>query len=301
MRSPLAAALSYADRGWAVFPCNEPVASGCSCHRPGCASPAKHPRTIHGLRDASTDPERIARWWRRWPTANIGVQTGATSGLVVLDVDPDHEGLRTLADLQRQHGPLPPSPAVRTGGGGRHYWFAHPGQAVRNSAGRLGSGLDIRGDGGYVIAPPSRHITGGRYVWASEVALAPPPRWLLELAREPAPPEPAPERLARHPVRGAGAWAQAALRGELGRVREASEGTRNNTLNRAAFVLGQLVATGHLAEQHVGDVLISAGLSAGLRPSEVRATVASGLKAGMRIPRARLPAQPVPRIGRELE
>jgi hypothetical protein len=285
MRSPLDAALSYAQRGWAVFPCHEPAMGGCSCRRNDCSSPAKHPRTLHGLRDASTDPEVVSRWWRRWPDANIGVRTGGESGLIVLDVDPDHGGLNTLVELERRHDQLPPSLTVRTGAG-RHYWFRHPGRPVPNSAGRIGPGIDIRGDGGYVIAPPSRHLNGRRYHWASEQPLAPAPQWLLELTRErtqPNPPIPPRQPSISNDARP---WARAAFHGELARIRGAPQGSRNHTLNRSSFALGQLVATGHLTEESVRAALVRAGLEIGLTTKETQATVTSGLRAGGRSPRS---------------
>jgi hypothetical protein len=285
MRSPLDAALRYAQRGWAVFPCHEPAMGGCSCHREDCPSPAKHPRTPHGLRDASTDPEVVSRWWRRWPDANIGVRTGGESGLIVLDVDPDHGGLRSLVELERRHGRLPPSLTVRTGTG-RHYWFRHPGWPLRNSAGRLGPGIDLRGDGGYIIAPPSRHASGRRYQWTCGQPLAPAPHWLLALAREPTRLDP-PISLRQHPApNDTRPWARAALDGELARIRTATHGSRNHTLNRSSFALGQLVAAGHLHEEPVRSALLRAGLDVGLTPREVQATVASGLRAGSRSPRS---------------
>jgi hypothetical protein len=291
-------ALRYAARGWPVFPCHEPRGGRCSCGRPDCASPAKHPRTARGLHDATHDPSVIAGWWQRWPTANVAVRTGAASGLVVLDVDPDHGGLATLAELQRIHGGLPPSPAVRTGSGGRHYWFAHPGDNVRNSAGLLGPGLDIRGDGGYVIAPPSIHAAGSRYFWASEVALAPTPGWLLERCREQdrekSLAKPAGVQYRPHEL---GAWAAAAFESELGRIRQAAQGTRNHTLNRAAFALGQLVGSRHLDGVLVHEALVAAGTAIGLTKREVRTTVASGMRAGRRSPRSPSRLQPLGQAG----
>jgi hypothetical protein len=281
----LDAALRYAARGWAVFPCHEPADGRCSCGRTDCSSPAKHPRTARGLHDATHDPAVIASWWQRWPTANVAVRTGAASDLVVLDVDPDHGGLASLAELQRIHGRLPPSAAVRTGSGGRHYWFAHPGDPVPNSAGRLGPGLDIRGDRGYVIAPPSLHAVRNRYIWASEAALTAAPGWLLSCCRnrDQSVGRPATTQC---PPQQVGGWARAAFEGELGRLRLASEGSRNHALNRAAFALGQLVGSRHLDGEMVRDALVATGVGIGLTAREVRATVASGLRAGGRTPRS---------------
>lgn len=282
-RTPLDAAIRYAGQGWAVFPCHEPMPAGCSCRRPDCSSPAKHPRTPRGLHDATTDLKTIARWWRRWPSANVAVRTGSESGLVVLDLDPRHDGFATLAELQRRHGALPPSPAVRTGSDGRHYWFSHTGPPIPNSAGRLGPGIDVRGDGGYVIAVPSRHITGGSYQWETTAPLSPLPAWILKIARTPErsrPPVPAAVR-----CDDATPWGRAALAAELGRVGASTPGGRNDTLNRAAFSLGQLVAGGHLRDSSVRAALLAAGLSCGLSHREVQGTVASGLRAGGRFPR----------------
>ncbi|MEW6474294.1 MAG: bifunctional DNA primase/polymerase [Actinomycetota bacterium] len=276
------AALAYALRGWAVLPCHEPASRGaCSCGRADCTSPAKHPRTRRGLNEATTDPETVAAWWRRWPSANLALRTGAASGLVVIDVDPAHGGDASLARLVAEHGPLPRTLTVATGSGGRHYYFAHPGQPVRNSAGVLGPGLDVRGDGGYVVAPPSRHITGGTYQWANEAGPEALPAWLEQPPPRAAPARPQDAR----PPRQANAWASQAMLSELARVRHSEPGRRNNDLNRAAFALGQLVAAGHLDADLVHDLLVDAGLAVGLGGREVAATIRSGLEAGGRHPR----------------
>jgi hypothetical protein len=276
------AALAYASRGWAVLPCHEPARrGGCSCGRADCASPAKHPRTRRGLNDASNDPETVMAWWQRWPSANVALRTGAASGLVVIDVDPAHGGDASLARLVADHGPLPATLTVATGSGGRHYYFAHPGHPVRNSASVLGPGLDVRGDGGYVVAPPSRHMSGGVYQWANETGLAALPAWLEQPTPQHASPRPQDVRLPRQ----ADAWANQALLSELTRVRQSEPGRRNSDLNRAAFALGQLVAAGHLDAGLVHDLLVDAGLVVGLGGGEVAATIRSGLEAGGRHPR----------------
>jgi len=179
---------AYAHRGWPVFPLHSPTQdSGCDCRRDCGRNAAKHPRTQHGVLDATTDSETVARWWRMWPMANIGLATGARSGLVVLDVDPKAGGDRSLADLIARHGPLPSTPTVWTGGGGLHYYFAMPASSVRNSASTLGAGLDMRGDGGYVVAPPSVHSSRQPYVWAVACDPVPLPAWIeSRLTRTPA-------------------------------------------------------------------------------------------------------------------
>jgi hypothetical protein len=128
----------------------------------------------------------VASWYRQWPDANVGIVTGEISNLIVLDVDPKHGGDASLEGLERRYGPLPVTVESRTGGGGRHLYFAHPGQFVRNRVG-LAQGIDLRGDGGYIVAPPSIHPTGGSYAWLpgrspEELPRAPLPRWLLTAA-----------------------------------------------------------------------------------------------------------------------
>lgn len=155
-------ALEYANRGWPVIPLHTPVEGGCSCSKSDCNSIGKHPRTKNGLKNATTDEKQIRAWWKRWPAANIGILTGAASGFIVLDVD--HGGEKTLDELQRQNGPFPKTMESITGGGGMHILFAHPGGKIRNKV-RFAEGLDIRGDGGYIVAPPSLHKSGKRYEW----------------------------------------------------------------------------------------------------------------------------------------
>jgi hypothetical protein len=161
------AALAYARRGVPVFPCE-----------PG----AKRPLTRNGHWDATTDPRVIERWWKRWPSANVGVPTGKKSGVVVLDVDVDDGGLESLAKLERAGAPTPKTARTRTGGGGIHVFFRNPrGTEIRNSAGLLGPGLDVRGEGGYVVVPPSR--TRGPYKWVDRSPLAE-ASWLMQRLAE---------------------------------------------------------------------------------------------------------------------
>ena len=158
------AALSYAARGWHVFPLHTWRDGRCSCRRSACDSPAKHPRTTHGLKEASIDPPTIRAWWSRWPDANIGIATGAVSGFFALDIDPRHGGPASLEAWEREHGPLPRTLESETGGGGSHKLFLHPGFPVKNRT-NFAPGIDVRGDGGYIDAPPSLHCSGGRYRW----------------------------------------------------------------------------------------------------------------------------------------
>jgi hypothetical protein len=168
-----AAAREYARRGWSVVPVEH------AGKRPLVAWMELQTRR------ASLD--EIEAWFSRQPQANVGVVTGAVSGVVVLDVDAAHGGMDSIAAWEAQHGPLPTTVEARTGGGGRHVYFLHPGQNVPNRV-AIAPGVDIRGDGGCIVAPPSAHASGGRYAWLPghaphEVGLAPMPHWLLGLLR----------------------------------------------------------------------------------------------------------------------
>jgi hypothetical protein len=183
-------ALLYAKQGWLVFPLFRPIEGRCPCRNPECANIGKHPSTKRGFLDATTDENQIREWWEfAYTIANIGIRTGQESGLVVLDVDPRHGGDETLRQLEAQHGPLPATPTVRSGGGGRHHYFRHPGSRVRTTSGILGSGFDTRGDGGYIIAPGSLHVSGQYYEFEDgktpgDIPIAPIPTWLLAVLEE---------------------------------------------------------------------------------------------------------------------
>lgn len=184
-------ARAYADKlGWAVFPCHSIDPAGiCSCGDTECSSPGKHPRTQNGVLDATTDPDQIKKWWEQWPTANVAIATGKISGIDVLDIDPRHGGNQSLEELEAQHEPIPSTPIANTGGGGRHIVFRHH-EGLRNKAG-IAPGIDIRADGGYVVAAPSIHASGNIYSWdanlkPTKVDIAEWPPWLLALAQGPA-------------------------------------------------------------------------------------------------------------------
>ena len=163
--------MRYAELGFAVFHC-EPR--------------GKEPCTRHGCKDATRDLDQIRKWWTRWLDSNVAIATGASSRVLVLDIDPRHGGDDTLATLGASFGKLPETPTVLTGGGGLHIYFRHPGVEIPNSAGRVGPGIDVRGDGGYVIAPPSVHQSGNLYHWEvssriDELTIADAPQGLLDL------------------------------------------------------------------------------------------------------------------------
>jgi hypothetical protein len=281
--SPLLAALAYAAAGWPVLPVHTPTAGGCSCARPECRAIGKHARIRNWPRRASTDASVITGWWRRWPGANVAVATGT---ILVLDVD-GPEGAQALRDLQSAHDPLPVTRRAITARGAHLYLCADT-HLISCSAAQLGPGLDVRARGGYVIAPPSRHATGHRYRWANTHPLAPLPPWLAKLLTSTETTKSARVALPAA-VTGSGGdraarYLQAALDGELAQVAGARE-TRNNTLNRSAFRLGQLVGAGLGDAAQITDALLAAALTAGLGEREARATIASGLTAGRAHPR----------------
>jgi hypothetical protein len=197
-----AAALAYAARGWSVIPIE-----------PRGKRPLVPWLELQSRRAAA---EEIDGWFGRWPDANVGLVTGRVSGLVVVDVDPRHGGAGSLERLREAHGPLPLTVEAETGGGGRHLYFAYPGVVLANRVGIL-PGIDLRADGGCVVAPPSRHPSGRRYRWApgrgpDEASLAALPAWALPAAHGDGP--------RGHPPAH---WREL-VRGDV------VEGTRNNTL-----------------------------------------------------------------------
>jgi len=175
-------ALQYVADGYRVFPLHTVMAEGdCTCGRRECASIGKHPRTEHGMKDASTDQGQVRRWWQTFPRSNIGLATG--NGLVVIDIDPRHGGsLEALKEI----APLPKTTSVQTGGGGWHLYFTYNAQgSIPNSAGLLGEGIDVRGDGGYVVAPPSLHASGESYRILGPTKPVPLPEAFLRLLLSP--------------------------------------------------------------------------------------------------------------------
>ena len=156
-------------------------AGRCSCGDPGCTTPGKHLRNLCATRS----PERLRDWWRRWPGANVGLPTGPENGLLVLDVDSDQGGDASLDRLSRRYGPVDADLEALTGGGGRHLYFRYPPYPVPSRNGWR-EGIDIRGAGGYVVAPPSRHASGRLYRWRRGPGAGGPgdaPEWLLALLR----------------------------------------------------------------------------------------------------------------------
>jgi hypothetical protein len=274
------AAAAYVHRGWPVFPCE-----------PEGKRPAGRlvPR---GLLQATLDEDQVWSWWKREPNANIGLRTGVAFD--VLDID-GSEGMIAINEAAPwfgepwDGGPTDndtiDGPTVITGRG--HHVYV----AVTDHGNKTGliPHIDWRGKGGYVVAPPSIHANGNRYSWfpgwgPDEQEIRPVPAWLLELLTKPvAFDPPAIERGARAP--SSDAYGRRALESEAGRVVMAPEGQRNDQLNRSAHALGQLVGAGVLDVDDVINALLVAASRVGLSESEARATIASGLRAGLASPR----------------
>jgi Bifunctional DNA primase/polymerase, N-terminal/Primase C terminal 1 (PriCT-1) len=167
----IGAALALASRGMAVFPLKPRD---------------KIPITKHGCKDATVDLEVVSAWWEGYPEANIGLATGARSGVWVVDIDGEL-GEASLHALEQRMGVLPATVESITGGGGRHLFFRLPDSdevpTIKNTARKIGEGLDTRGDGGYVVAPPSIHPRGRAYAWSVDSAaeFADPPVWLVAM------------------------------------------------------------------------------------------------------------------------
>lgn len=198
----LEAALLYAGRGYHVFPVYEALADGsCACRNPSCTSPAKHPKVNNGLNGASKHPAVIEAWWspaHYGPTSNLGVRTGRESGIVVLDLDLHKPGVQQAVEAWLgQHGGAWGDPAIaRTGSGGLHLYYSYPAIdenlkiASKKALNDVG-GLDVRADGGYVLAAPSKNVSG-EYTWINDRTPGPLPdailAALLETRKVAAPP-----------------------------------------------------------------------------------------------------------------
>jgi hypothetical protein len=181
-------ALEYAEKGFPVFPVYEVLRDGgCSCRVKDCKSIGKHPITRKGVLEATTAKAQIESWWKQTPSANIGIATGRELPdgglLIVVDVDTDSakgkKGAESLAALVAEHGELPATLTQQTGSGGRHYCFRTANRYKNDSTGRIGKDIDCRCHSGYVVAPPSKHYSGGRYKWLNwGDPIADMPKWI---------------------------------------------------------------------------------------------------------------------------
>lgn len=300
--SILDARLWYAQHGIATIQLHHITEAGtCSCGNPG-ADPdhdrrqgGKHPVRNKWAESATVDPDVIRHESRYRPNANVGIVCGEKFGRFFLDVDPEAGGDASLKALEEKYGPLPPTWTTGTGSEGTHYGFLFPDFPLKNSAGKLGPGLDIRGNGGMVVAPPS--VSGkGPYTMIKRVPFAPAPEWLLDLLRPPARRETPPGQRYNIGADRMDAYTRKALQGECDAITNAPDGTQNDTINAAAFNVGQLVGAGALSEADAEDALMGAARAGNHPESRARSAVRSGLDAGMAEPR-----RPWPPRGRPTE
>lgn len=296
-RSPRDIALSYISHGVPVFPCRA-ADEVTDRYDPDTGEfevlKAKTPLVSNGFKGASKNLRVTGILWDRNPTAMIGIPTGEQLGAWVLDVDVHKDeggniinGYETLAALEAKYEPLPPTATARTAGGGEHRYFRHtPG--VRNR-GKLGHGLDVRGIGGYVIAPGSVTAEGKEYVWLDHDGeglppLADAPDWLLALVLPP-PTTHAPSDYT-YESGSNDAYVDRAIQLELEETASVPMGGgRNNRLNQAAFSLGTLVGAGALAETEARALLQDVARGWGRDWIQCCKTIDNGLDAGMKQPR----------------
>lgn len=281
----------YVSRGWHAFPVHGIVGGVCTCNNLNCNSAGKHPACDDGVKEATADSQELEAWFTKFPKHNIAIRTGKISGLVVLDVDPDHGGTESLQSLIHKHGPLPSTVCVQTGSDGQHYYFRYPqNREVRNRT-AIKPGVDVRGDDGYVVAPPSRHRSGGTYQWSeagdpANVQIAELPAWLLELmvsrSGKPESDSSSIERTFSHePCAGL----LDAARAYLNRVGPPAPGSRNQTVfNVAGHLAAFVVRDTHesLDEQQVTQLLLKWNrmLPEPLDDAEVASTVSSAFMNG---------------------
>lgn len=263
----LGAALAYVRRGWPVVLLHDVSSGVCSCgddsenHRQGSAG--KHPVARAWTEASVTDEQMVHAIWTARPYANVGILTGVKAGIWVLDIDPKNGGDVSLAELQAEHGPLPPTYTVRTGGGGVHYYFLMPSNFVvrnRQRNGSIAKGIDVRGEGGQVVAPNSNTFFGS-YELLLDLPLVQAPAWLLAMLRPRVPTElehsAALARLDSSPLAGGGdrlaRYAQAVIVAECEKLAGAVPGSRNDTAFDVACNLIEMVnsAWAQVSQQHV--------------------------------------------------
>ena len=284
----IAAAFAYAGGGLAVFPVP-----------PDSKKSYKSAEYSDGRAwGATRNTAEIAQDFTRWPEARIGIPCGAVNRIVVIEIDTmaGHgvDGAIALAELEAKHAPLPDTLMACSPSGSLHRYFRHPGAdiKIKTTASVIGTGIDVRGDGGMVVAPPSLTPGVGRYYWVNKVPIAAMPAWLVELARDK--PRVISERAVgeiRRPFNGSNRYGMAALNREIDALANTAPGGRNYQLNRASFSLHQLVEGGELDGGVVWHRLIDASTANGLVADDglrsVLETIKSGRRAGRQHPRSR--------------
>ncbi len=234
-----------------------------------------------GFKDATDDPKQIDAWARAYPNCNIAVATGEPSGIVVIDVDPRNGGFASLSKLAGAGNLFPACPTAKTGNNGRHMYFRLP-AGLKSSKDRLGPGIDVKSTGGYVVAAPSWIAPtdagpGGTYQWTvspEHTPIPPLPQWTIELLLPKAKPAPRFEAVQTTEM------AHRSLEGMARRLASAGSGQRNNILNWAAYKIGALIREGKVSTALADQRLTQAALAAGLTLPEIKATLASGFRAG---------------------
>jgi hypothetical protein len=284
MSLPEAALYIAGTLDWPILPTWWLTDGHCACPKgAACDSPGKHPRIPYGLTEATTDPETVAGWWRRWPDAGIGVRC---DHLLVVDID-NPGGWDSWLEVAEPHGwTIDDTLMCTTRGAGVHVYYWLPDGILQGSgaADGIARRIDTRYHDNYVIVPP----TPGYDIERDDVpALA--PAWLTghitavkDRKRTSAPTGPV---SGAHSEPSGTTYGLRALESELGRLALADLGNRNDTLVRAAFRVGQLAAGGQLDAHHAHDQLTAVALRIGLGENETEATIASGMTAGAREPR----------------
>lgn len=261
-------AVKAASMGWPVAPACWVQNGLCSCGRKNCTSPGKHPLTKNGIKDAISEADNVRGLWQKYPSANVMVATGSISGICVIDVDvgPWKDGEQALRELEAQNEELPDTLRVKTGGGGFHYYFLIPeGVIIKNSASKLGPGIDIRGEGGYVLGPGSTHISGKKYQceehWDFDLdELAVLPIWVVDiLGADQVPPAAATGNADSSLELECDCWEHRKLIDFTRRISEALPGCQEVTLNNLSFELGLILRNQHLDRDVVEQSLIAAG------------------------------------------
>ncbi|MCQ2363542.1 MAG: bifunctional DNA primase/polymerase, partial [Acidaminococcaceae bacterium] len=256
-----------------------------------CSPENKRPLTMHGFKDASVDEGQVRQWWQQQPNAMIGMPTGSTTGIWVVDCDGE-QGKVAFQELCQQHGYTPETLCQNTPSGGCHYLFACPATPVKNSVSKLALNVDVQGEGGYIIVAPSVKADGGRYVWANRTPVAAAPEWLIALVCKPEamPTAASPSRVGVRTTFGnRNAYVETAIANECKNVACSPKGTRNQTLFQASCALFGLVASGNADENTVQAALERAATESGLANDDgldsVLKTIESGKKAGLASPR----------------
>lgn len=257
MDSFLDRALPYLELGWRVFP----------------TRPDKVPLCPHGRNDATCDLVQIEAWSKEFPQANVSIKTGDSSRIVVIDID-NADGERWLHEINQGWQRLPDTAEAKSGRG-RHLYFGY--LPVRSADGKLAPGIDVKGIGGSITAPVSLHASGKLYEWIKPPFGRQLPLLPLWIARQLAPPPPRPQKSLYSRLEPP---SEEHINRLLGQIVAATQGQRNHTLNKIAFIFGLMVKDGQMDASRAKNLLMDAARSAGLAQIESAQTIKSGLRSG---------------------